>query len=131
MRFGIKTLDDVRVEGKTVLCRVDINQPVDREKGTLKSINRIEACVPTIRELSDKGAKVVLLAHQGSDIEYKNYYTTRPHAAVLTRLLGREVKWIDDVCGPAARAAIQSCKMEKFFSWTTFVSWRRSRLSLR
>ena len=106
MRFGIKTLDDARVEGKTVLCRVDINQPVDRDTGTLRSINRIEACVPTIRELSDKGAKVVLLAHQGSDIEYKNYYTTRPHAAVLTRLLDREVKWIDDVCGPAARETI-------------------------
>ena len=110
MRFGIKTLDEARVEGKIVLCRVDVNQPVDREKGALKSINRIEACVPTIRELSDKGAKVVLLAHQGSDIEYKNYYTTKPHAAVLTRLLGREVKWIDDVCGPAARAAIRELK---------------------
>ena len=107
MRFGIKTLDEAQVEGRTILCRVDINQPVDREHGTLRSINRIEACVPTIRELSDKGAKVVLLAHQGSDIEYKNYYTTRPHAAVLSDLLGREVKWIDDVCGPAARAAIR------------------------
>ncbi len=106
MRFGIKTLDDAQVKGRTVLCRVDINQPVDREKGTLKSINRIEACVPTIKELSDRGAKVVLLAHQGSDIEYGNYYTTRPHAAVLSRLLGKEVHWIDDVCGPAARAAI-------------------------
>ena len=110
MQFGIKTLDDARVEGKTVLCRVDINQPVDREKGTLKSINRIEACVPTIKELSDKGARVVLLAHQGSDIEYKNYYTTKPHAAVLSRLLDREVQWIDDVCGPAAPAAGQKLK---------------------
>ena len=107
MRFGIKTLDDAQVQGKTVLCRVDINQPVDREKGTLKSINRLAACVPTVKELADKGAKVVLLAHQGSDIEYKNYYTTRPHAKVLRELLGREVKWIDDVCGPAARSEIQ------------------------
>ncbi len=107
MRFGIKTLDEAQVEGKTVLCRVDINQPVDREKGTLKSINRLTACAPTVRELADKGAKVVLLAHQGSDIEYKNYYTTRPHAKVLGELLGREVKWIDDVCGPAAREEIQ------------------------
>lgn len=106
MRFGIKTLDDAQVEGKTVLCRVDINQPVDREKGTLKSINRIAACVPTIKELSDKGAKVVLLAHQGSDIEYKNFYTTKPHAKVLENLLGKKVHWIDDVCGPAAREAI-------------------------
>ena len=68
MRFGIQTLDEFDVAGKTVLCRVDLNQPVDRKTGTLKSIARIEACVPTVRELSDKGAKVVLLAHQGSDI---------------------------------------------------------------
>ena len=87
MRFGIRTLDEADLQGKTVLCRVDINQPVDRQTGTLKSINRITACVPTIRELSDKGAKVVLLAHQGSDIEYKNYYCTQPHARVLEKLL--------------------------------------------
>ena len=110
MRFGIKTLDEAELKGKTVLCRVDINQPVDRAKGTLKSINRIQACVPTVRELSDRGAKVVLMAHQGSDIEYKNFYTTKPHAAVLQQLLGREVKWIDDVCGPAAREAIRALK---------------------
>ena len=110
MRFEIRTLDELDVKGKTVLCRVDINQPVDRATGTLKSINRIRACVPTVRELSDKGAKLVLMAHQGSDIEYKNFYTTKPHAAVLTELLGREVKWIDDVCGPAARQAIRDLK---------------------
>lgn len=106
MRFGIKTLDEYELKGKTVLCRVDINQPVDRENNTLKSINRIQACVPTIKELVDKGAKVVLMAHQGSDIEYKNFYTTEPHAKVLTELLGQQVKFIDDVCGPAARKAI-------------------------
>ena len=110
MQFGIRTLDELDVKGKTVLCRVDINQPVDRAKGTLKSVNRIRACVPTVRELSAKGAKVVLMAHQGSDIEYKNFYTTRPHAQVLSELLGREVKWIDDVCGPAAREAIAALR---------------------
>ena len=110
MRFGIRTLDELDVKGKTVLCRVDINQPVDRTKGTLKSVNRIRASVPTVRELSDQGAKVVLMAHQGSDIEYKNFYTTRPHAQVLSKLLGREVRWIDDVCGPAARAAIEALR---------------------
>lgn len=110
MRFGIRTLDELSVRGKTVLCRVDINQPVDRGTGTLKSVNRITACVPTIRELSEKGAKVVLMAHQGSDIEYKNFYTTKPHAKVLSELLGKEVQWIDDVCGPAAREAIRNLK---------------------
>ena len=110
MRFGINTLDDVQVKGKTTLVRIDINQPIDREKNILKDITRVRACVPTIRELSDKGAKVVLLAHQGSDIEYKNFYTTEPHSKVLAELLGREVKFIDDVCGPAARAAIQALR---------------------
>lgn len=110
MRFGIYTLDEVNVKGKTVLCRVDMNQPVDRATDSLKSIQRIQACAPTVKELSDKGAKVVLLAHQGSDIEYKNFYCTRPHAKVLTELLGREVKWIEDVCGPTAREAIKALK---------------------
>jgi len=110
MRFGINTLDDFDVEGKTVLCRVDINQPIDRATNTLRDITRVKACVPTVKELSDKGAKVVLLAHQGSDIEYKNFYTTEPHAKVLSELIGREVQFIDDVCGPAARERIRNLK---------------------
>jgi phosphoglycerate kinase len=110
MRFGIKTLDDFDYKGKTVLIRVDINEPINWDNGTLKDTLRVEACVPTLKELSDKGAKTVVLAHQGSDIEYKNFYTTLPHSKVLSELLGREVKFIDDVCGPAAREAIASLK---------------------
>ena len=110
MQFGIRTLDEAQLRGKTVLCRVDMNQPVDRASGTLKSINRIRACVPTIRELSDKGAKVVLLAHQGSDIEYKNFYSTQPHAKVLAELMERPVQWVDDVCGPTARERIKALR---------------------
>lgn len=110
MKFGIRSLDELDLKGKTVLCRVDMNQPVDKATGKLKSTNRIRACAPTVRELSDKGAKVVLMAHQGSDIEYKNFYSTKPHRDVLSEILGREVKWIDDVCGPAARDAIKALK---------------------
>lgn len=110
MRFGINTLDDMTFKDKTVLCRVDVNQPVDHATGTLKDTTRIRACLPTLLELSAAGGKLVLLAHQGSDIEYKNFYTTRPHAKVLGELLDKEVKFIDDVCGPAARAAISALK---------------------
>ncbi len=110
MRFGIKTIEDFDVKGKTILCRLDLNQPVDRENDTLKSIVRIKACVPTLKELVEKGAKLVLMAHQGSDIEYKNFYCTRPHAKVLAELLGQEVKWIDDVVGPTARQMIKDLK---------------------
>lgn len=110
MRFGIHTLDDFDVKDKTVLCRVDINQPVDRENNTLKNTNRIEKCIPTLKELSDKGAKLVIMAHQGSDIEYKNYWTLEPHSKVIAALTGKEVKFIPDVCGPAALEAVRSLK---------------------
>ena len=108
MRFGICTLDEFDLKGKTVLCRVDMNQPVDKTTGTLKSTQRIEACSKTLKEISEAGAKLVVMCHQGSDIEYKNFYNTQPHAKVLSQLLGKEVKWIDDVCGPAAREAIKA-----------------------
>lgn len=110
MRFGICTLDEFDLKGKTVLCRVDMNQPIDWENDALKSTARIEACAPTLKEIADAGAKLVVMAHQGSDIEYQNFYNTRPHAKVLEGLIGKEVKWIDDVCGPAARDAIASLK---------------------
>lgn len=108
MKYGIRTLEELQVRGKVVLCRVDINQPIDHATGGLRDTTRVRACVPTLRELSEKGARVVVLAHQGSDIEYENFYTTAPHAAVLTELLGQAVKFLPDVCGPAAQEAIKN-----------------------
>ena len=67
MRFGIRTLDELSVRGKTVLCRVDVNKPVDRGTGTLKSVNRIAACVPTIRELSEKEIRAYVATGEPMD----------------------------------------------------------------
>jgi len=106
VKYGIHTLDDFDWRGKLVLCRVDINAPLDPETGGLRDVTRLKGCAPTVRELAEAGAKVVLLAHQGGDLEYHNYASTEPHAAVMSQLTGREVGFIDDVCGPAARAAI-------------------------
>ena len=108
MKFGICTLDDFDIKGRTVLCRVDINQPVDKITGQLKDITRIKACIPTLKELSDKGAKVVVLAHQGGDLEYKNYYSTEPHAKVIAELLGYAIQFVEDVIGPTAREKIKA-----------------------
>lgn len=108
MKFGINTIDDFDIKGKTVLLRVDINQAVDKDSETLKDITRIKGCAPTVKELSDKGAKLVVLAHQGSDIEYSNYDTLRPHAKVLSDLIGKTVEFIPDVCGPYALEKIKA-----------------------
>ena len=106
MKYGIHTLDDFAWRGKVVLCRVDINAPLDPLTGALRDVTRLEGCAPTVKELAEKGARVVLLAHQGGDLEYHNYATTEAHAPLLSALTGRPVAFIDDVCGPAAREAI-------------------------
>ncbi len=110
MKYGIATLDDVEVGGKVVLCRVDINSPLDREHCGLRDTTRLQGCAPTVAELAERGARVVLLAHQGGDLEYHNYASTEPHAAVMAELIGRPVAFIDDVVGPAARARIGALK---------------------
>jgi len=106
MKYGINTLDDFAWGGKVVLCRVDINAPLDPETGGLRDVTRLKGCAPTVRELAEAGARVVLLAHQGGDLEYHNYASTEPHAAVMSELTGCDVGFIDDVCGPAARDAV-------------------------
>ncbi len=106
--FGIYTLDALDVTHKTVLVRLDINEPIDRAQDAVMDDTRIRGCIPTIRQLRDRGAKIVLLAHQGSDIEYKNFYPLRPHAKVLSALLGSPVQFLPDVCGPAAQDAIRN-----------------------
>jgi phosphoglycerate kinase len=106
VKYGIHTLDDFDWRGKIVLCRVDINAPLDPETGALRDVTRLEGCAPTVKELAEAGARVVLLAHQGGDLEYHNYATTAAHAPVMAELTGHPVTFLDDVCGPAARDAI-------------------------
>lgn len=113
MRYGIKTMDELPLHQKTVLLRVDINEPIHLASGKIEDTTRIEASVKTIRELSESGCKLVVLAHQGSDIEYSNFYSTKPHASVLSELLGKQVHFIDDVCGPAARERIASLQSKE------------------
>jgi len=110
MKYGINTLDDFNFRAKTVLCRLDLNSPYDRDKNILKDTTRIEAAIPTIKELSEKGAKLIILSHQGGDLEYDNFVSTSYHGQIISKLLGKPVIFLDDVCGPAARNAIANLK---------------------
>ena len=98
---SILTLDDISVEGKTVLLRVDINSPVDESK-RIKDRTRILRCLPTIRELHAGKARLVILAHQADPIEYQNFTVLEEHARILSELLGTRVEYVDDVAGPFA-----------------------------
>ena len=66
--MAFTTLDDVEVTGKRVLLRVDINSPVDPDTKTIADDNRIVRSLPTIRELADRGARLVMIAHQGDTL---------------------------------------------------------------
>ena len=107
---GMYTLDDFNLEGKTILARFDMNSPLDPKTREPIEITRIKESLLTLKELTEKGAKTVILIHQGSDIEYHNYASTRPHAKIISQLLGKPVDYVDDVCGPAARDKIKALK---------------------
>jgi phosphoglycerate kinase len=102
-----RTLDDLAVAGRRVLVRVDLNVPL--QDGKVTDSTRIERIAPTIRELADKGARVIVLSHFGRP-------KGRPSAAMslerlvapLAAALGRPVAFAADCVGPAAEAAVRA-----------------------
>lgn len=106
----IHSIDDFDYRGKTVILRVDINSPIDPVTKKIRNTNRIDKSLPTIRELAECGAKVVLLAHQGDTLDYQNLIPLSEHASILTERLGFEVRYIDDVAGPAAVQLVREMK---------------------
>ena len=103
----VLTLDDVKVDGMTVLARVDINSPLDPGTGAFLDVTRIAGILPTIRRLSK--AKTVLLCHQSRPGK-EDFTTTHSHSRELGRILGRTVKWVEDISGDVALAAIEELK---------------------
>lgn len=105
---AFKTLDDIGdVSGKRVLVRVDLNVPM--KDGKVSDITRIERVAPTLIELSDRGAKVILLAHFGRP---KNgpepALSLAPIATATEAVLDRRVHFAADCIGPVAAAAVNA-----------------------
>jgi len=106
---SFKTLDDVNVCGKRVLLRVDLNVPM--EEGRVSDATRIERVLPTIREIADKGGKVILLAHFGRPKGAPNEaFSLRPVAAAVAERLGKPVSFASDCVGEPAAKAVAAMK---------------------
>ena len=104
------TIDDFDFKGKSVLVRVDFNSAVDPETKKILDDTRIRAhAETTIKELVQKGAKTVILAHQGRPGE-PDFIPLKQHAEILGKILGKPVKYVDDVFGEKARKAITELK---------------------
>lgn len=103
------TLDDFHVENKTVLLRVDFNMPLDKKTLNITDDTRIRLALPTIKELVDKKAKTVILAHQGKQGSW-DFISLQQHAQTLQKLLGKPVTFVDDIFGDKAKNAIKIMK---------------------
>ena len=104
------TLDDVKAKDKVVFVRVDFNSSVDPETKKILEDVRIRAhAETTIKELAQKGAKVVILAHQGRKGD-PDFIPLKQHAEILGKILRKPVKYVDDLYGEKAKAAIKNLK---------------------
>ena len=104
-----RTLDSLDARGKRVLLRADLNVPV--RDGKITDRTRIERLSPTIRELAEKGARVIVCSHfdrpKGKRVPEMSL---QPMVEALAAALGRPVAWADDCIGPTAEAAAAALK---------------------
>ena len=101
-----KTLDDLDLAGKTVLVRVDFNVPMSG--GKITDLTRIERAAPTIRDLTRKGAKVLLLSHFGRPKGKPNLeMSLQPLVPAIAKVLGQDVAFAADCVGAAAQEAVK------------------------
>ncbi|WP_407166885.1 phosphoglycerate kinase [Bradyrhizobium sp. ORS 111] len=108
MTKSFRTLDDIDMKGKRVLLRVDLNVPM--ENGRVTDATRLERVAPTITEISDKGGKVILLAHFGRPKGRDPKESLKPVAEALSRVIKRPVAFADDCIGDAAAKAVAALK---------------------
>lgn len=103
------TLSDFNFKDKRVLLRVDINCPLERDSLIILNDSRIRRIVPTVRELTGKGAKLVIMGHQGRK-DMWDFIPLQQHADRLAKNLNSPVKYVDDVLGEVAKKEILSLK---------------------
>ena len=111
MAFNKKTIDDINVKGKRVLCRCDFNVPL--KEGKITDENRLVAALPTIKKLAGDGGKIILCSHLGKPKGVADpKLSLAPVAVRLSELLGQEVKFAADpeVVGPNAKACVEAMK---------------------
>jgi len=121
--MNFKTLDDFDVENKTVIVRVDFNSEVDPQTKQVTNDTRIKAhAQTTLKELAEKGAKTVVLSHQGR-MGDPDYTTLKSHTEILEQLLKCPVKYVDDLFGQKAKNAIRQLRGGEILVLENVRSW--------
>ena len=104
---SVLTLADAGLAGKRVLLRVDVNSPLDPVTKDFLDDSRLRGILPTLRRLAS--SRVIILAHQSrpGKVDFTNMYA---HSDLLSRLLGRPITFIPDVCGDLAQESIANMR---------------------
>ena len=102
---GVLSLSDVNLDGLTVLYRVDVNSPIEPSSGELLDDGRLRAIIPTIEKLSK--TKLVILGHQSRPGK-SDFTDMSSHSKRLQSIIGREVKFVSDICGEFAIQSIEN-----------------------
>ena len=105
------SIDQLSLQGKRVVMRVDFNVPQDKKTGAITNTQRIDAALPTIKYALDQGASVVLMSHLGRpDGKVVEKYSLKPIAEKAAERLGRPVKFLTDCVGAEVEAACAALK---------------------
>ena len=101
------TIDDFKINGKTILLRVDINSSINPSSGEILDDTRIRRHSATVKELSQKGSKVVILAHQSRPGKL-DCVSLNEHSKRMGDLIGKNIKFIPDIYGNAVQESIKN-----------------------
>lgn len=109
--MAVRSIKDLNVKGKRVLCRVDFNVSVDKTTGAISDDTRVVAALPTIKDVLSRGGRLVLCSHFGRPKGEPNpKYTLKPVAECLSKHLGKPVAFASDCVGAPAKAVVSALK---------------------
>ena len=103
------TMDDYELSGENVILRIDINSSINPENGDLLDDTRIKRHSATVKELSDKNARVIVLAHQSRPGKL-DFVNLEKHGKRMSEIIEREIKFVDDIYGEKAIQEIKNIK---------------------
>ena len=103
------TIDDFNIEGKTIILRIDINSSVNPENGEILDNTRIKRHAATVKELSDKKAKIIVLSHQSRPGKL-DFISLKKHAKMMSEIINIDIHFIPDLYSPEVINSIQKLK---------------------